>query len=121
MAGKWEWADNEIEDDTNMTWLEMLVAFEMETDTQMLDGTAQNVGEDNALKARSGVGKLTSSFRSAALDILKNQFTADVFELFNRNTPWNDRRAKRLTSLGITGQWAVTNTWAPWDPHLEKD
>ena len=104
-----------------MTWLEMLVAFEMETDAQIPDGTSQNVCGENALKARSGVGKLTSMFRSAALAILKNHFTADVFELFNRNTPWNDQRAKRLTSLGITGQWAVTNTWTPWDPQLEKD
>ena len=117
---KWEWLDENTTDDHKLTWIELLIAFEIDTDTTVPDNQMQIYGTNNGIKPKMCVGQLTSHFKTVTTDLLENYFTADARRLFNNKEPWNAERAKRLICLGITGQWAATNTWAKW-PHQLRE
>ena len=107
-------------DDHKLTWIELLIAFEIDTDTTVPDNQMQTYDTTNGIKPKMCVGQLASHFKKVTTDLLENYFTADARSLFNNREPWNADRAKRLICLGITGQWAATNTWAKWPRQLRE-
>ena len=110
----WQWADDELCEDQKITWLELLIGFELDTRQATPDDLVNQTGHAAALQTRNGTGKVVHTFKTAALQLLDNHFTKDVHRLFYNATPWSPERGKRLLSLGVTGQWTVTNTWPFW-------
>ena len=109
-----------MEPQQRITWLELLVGFELDTGTRL--PTLHSLKEQplQALETRPPLGRVVTNFRRATLLVIKAHFTRDVAGLFIRSGENSQKGATRLGCMGITGAWSRTYTHPQWGQQLQE-
>ena len=118
---KWRWADQPQLPEQRITWLELLIGFELDMTTIFPDAVHTDGYAPGPLRAQLGIGTITKHFRAATLKLLEAHFTQDVKLLFRSPHGEDSRKRQRLASIGITGSWAATSTHPNWPACLAED
>ena len=101
-----------------MTWLELLVGFELDGEVYLPRCTGFAAPGVNALSAGNTVGQLVTLFRQQVLQLVGEHCTRDAKRLFHRAQQNCQRGQARLHKLGITGAWGRAYTCPQWSSEL---
>ena len=77
-------------------------------------------GASAALAVRPNVGEIANTFRQEVYKLADQHFPLDTKRLFFGPTELSSRSTKRLTCLGITGQWSAARTCPEWPDGLRQ-
>ena len=83
----WEWVDGNITDDCKLTWIELLIAFEIGTNPTVPGNQIQTTSDCSALKPKMSIGQLASHFKKLTMELIENHFTVDVGKFLNTTSP----------------------------------
>ena len=103
-----------------MTWLELLIGFELDTGLRLPTAEAYTGEQPSQLEIRATVGRLTADFSRQVQQVVDTFFTADVAGLFAHGKPTTAKAAARLRVLGITGQWRTMSSCPRWNFQIRK-
>ena len=119
---KWEWLDDNdhpANPTEHITWLELLIGYELDTNTYLPRGAAFGAQGTNAIAAGEAVGQLTTQFRQHVLQLVERHCTKDALAMFRRPGTNSQKGPARLRCLGISGAWGRTHTCPQWPVALQ--
>ena len=115
---QWEWADGLDLPYMCITWLELFIGYELDTDTELPMETITTDRHAAHLEKRAGLGILVNAFKRAVTQLVQSRLTADCRNLFRQGPGDAKQKSQRLLAAGITGQWMTVATHPAWPNSL---
>ena len=113
---KWEWTLDHDEGTTCISWLELMIGFELDTQQQVPHPQQAQLDAGNTLLQRLPLGKLVAHFMQTVRNVLEVLFTSDARRLMHAAK--GPHTETRLQGLAITGSWECIAGCPNWSTDL---